>query len=200
MTTSKAGGRSTSGRMRIGGMAQLVSNLNRWGQNIKAVTIDRGLLKCGIYLYNESQKQVPIVTGNLRASGFVVTKRGPSRKGQSFKIKMIDRLKRDHDEMLGLAQSLAAKANGVAVGYSAVYALRTHENPYAGRTHGISPSGKKYLPGRTKSGKISTRKTYSTVGKWKFLEDPMKHNQVAFLYILLKEAQGAAKGMQFKTR
>lgn len=39
------------------------------------------------------------------------------------------------------------------------YALKVHENPRAGKTGGLSPSGKKY-------------KRWATVGQWKYLEIP----------------------------
>ena len=197
MANDRGGGRTRSARMRIGGMVQMVSNAARWSEQVKRATRGHGLVRCGIYLYNESQKQVPIVTGNLRASGFVVSGMKIHRKGRKFKQKMVERLNAEHPMVMSAAAGMASTKNGVAVGYSAVYGLRVHENPYAGRTHGFSPSGRKYSAGRTKSGRKSTRKTYSTVGKWKFLEDPMKHNQVAFLYILLQEARKAHQG-QFK--
>ena len=46
------------------------------------------------------------------------------------------------------------------------YALKVHENPRAGRTGGYSPSGKKYYP------RPGLPVPYSTVGQWKFLEQP----------------------------
>lgn len=40
------------------------------------------------------------------------------------------------------------------------YAASVHENPRAGRTGGVSPSGRKY-------------KSWAEVGEWKFLERPL---------------------------
>lgn len=57
------------------------------------------------------------------------------------------------------------------VGYTAEYAAAVHENPYAGRTGGQSSSGQRY-------------KNYSRVGKWKFLEDPVKHNTKMIVSII----------------
>lgn len=45
------------------------------------------------------------------------------------------------------------------VGFGAVYAAPVHENPRAGRTHGVSPSGRRY-------------KYWAKVGQWHFLEEP----------------------------
>lgn len=47
---------------------------------------------------------------------------------------------------------------------SAPYALAVHENPRAGKTGGVSPSGRQYA--RTKKGKGLWAKT----GQWKYLE------------------------------
>jgi hypothetical protein len=44
-------------------------------------------------------------------------------------------------------------------GASAPYALSVHENPRAGKTGGVTPSG-------------SQRDTWATVGQWKYLEQP----------------------------
>lgn len=50
----------------------------------------------------------------------------------------------------------------VGAGNNAVrYALSVHENPRAGKTGGISPSGKKY-------------KAWARTGQWKYLETPAK--------------------------
>ena len=45
----------------------------------------------------------------------------------------------------------------VDIGYSAPHAKRTHENPRAGKTRGISPSGRHYHK-------------WATKGQWKWLE------------------------------
>lgn len=46
-------------------------------------------------------------------------------------------------------------------GPAAPYAAAVHENPRAGKTGGISPSGRRY-------------KRWATVGQWKYLEIPFK--------------------------
>lgn len=43
--------------------------------------------------------------------------------------------------------------------FGAVYAEAVHENPRAGKTHGVSPSGRRY-------------KHWAEVGEWHFLETP----------------------------
>lgn len=52
----------------------------------------------------------------------------------------------------------------VELGYggpAAPYAHAVHENPRAGKTGGVSPSGKRY-------------KTWAKVGQWKYLEQPFE--------------------------
>lgn len=49
----------------------------------------------------------------------------------------------------------------VDLGFGGPYALAVHENPRAGHTGGLSPSGRPY-------------KHWATVGEWKFLETPWK--------------------------
>ena len=53
-----------------------------------------------------------------------------------------------------------------ALGFTAIYAAKVHENIRSGNTGGASPSGKSYREG-----------SYSTVGQWKFLETPLKETK-----------------------
>ncbi len=59
----------------------------------------------------------------------------------------------------------------VIVGYggaAAAYALAVHENPRAGHTGGLSPSGRQY-------------QHWASVGEWKYLETPFKARVSGFL-------------------
>lgn len=83
------------------------------------------------HILNESQeKYVPVVSGDLKDSGFV---RPAGRSHRDVRA---------------------------VIGYDSPYAAVTHENPRAGKTRGMSPSGKPYTE-------------WSSVGTWKFLEKPM---------------------------
>lgn len=94
-------------------------------------------------LYREAERimalakseYVPVVTGALRSSGHV---QKPKFLGSTVTV------------TLGFG------------GASASYALEVHENPRAGKTYGMSPSGFPYPPG-----------TWSKVGQWKFLTEPV---------------------------
>lgn len=87
---------------------------------------------------------VPVDTGELRASGYVAP---PERR---------------------------AGAVRVTAGFSAPYAARVHENPRAGRTGGLSPTGKRY-------------RTWAKVGQWKFLEEPMRRNASKHVAIVARK-------------
>lgn len=54
------------------------------------------------------------------------------------------------------------------IGFSAAHARRTHENPRAGKTGGVSPSGRPY-------------KKWAQVGGWKFLERPFLASEGRFV-------------------
>lgn len=72
----------------------------------------------------------------------------------------------------------------VEVGYTAVYALQVHENPRAGKTGGISPSGAKYKPP-----KGSTQIAWARKGEWKFLEEPFHSKQRLILRAIMREVK-----------
>ncbi|MEY4955952.1 MAG: hypothetical protein RL409_209, partial [Gemmatimonadota bacterium] len=70
----------------------------------------------------------------------------------------------DQSTLQGKAFVDEAKVEGGRVsldlGYKGPYAAAIHENPRAGKTGGVSPSGRKY-------------QHYATTGGWKFLELPL---------------------------
>ena len=81
------------------------------------------------------------------------------------------------------------KGPAVEVGFTAFYAPFVHENPRAGKTGGESPRGIKYKAPILPSGKRSTEAVFSVVGKWKFLEDPLKKNVHRILEIIRGKAK-----------
>ena len=89
-----------------------------------------------------SRPLVPVVTGALRASALVYP---PRIEGNMISV------------VFGYG------------GQSIVYAAITHENPRAGRTGGVSPTGRRYPPG-----------SYATTGQWHFLSDPVREIQATF--------------------
>lgn len=97
--------------------------------------IGMAITKEANFIMSDSKSNyVPVDTGALRNSGFVEL---PKRAGNKISVS------------LGYG------------GTAAKYAARVHENPRAGKTGGMSPSGSKY-------------KTWSKVGQWKYLEIPFR--------------------------
>ncbi len=81
------------------------------------------------------------------------------------------------------------KGPGCEIGFTASYAPFVHENPRAGKTGGFSPKGVAYKAPINPSGKRSTQAVFSVVGKWKFLEDPLKKNARRILVIIKESAK-----------
>ena len=100
--------------------------------------IDRGLYKWGEQTMGQikGDPAVPVMDGNLRASGVVL----PVERNGTL-----------HTLTMGFG------------GPSAPYAVKIHENPRAGKTGGVSPSGRRY-------------KKWAQVGAYKYLEGPMAAN------------------------
>jgi hypothetical protein len=85
---------------------------------------------------DSKEKFVPVDKGNLKSSGHVAKPK------------------------------ISAQGASVELGYggpSAPYALAVHENPRAGKTGGVSPSGAQYT-------------TWAQTGGWKYLETPFKQH------------------------
>jgi hypothetical protein len=162
----------------VRGLDEVQRNLAKALREMEGAALE-GLVAGGQMVRKESQKLTPIVTGNLRGSAFVVWKGGET----------IERGTVPED-----ARSAAGREQPtVAVGYAAVYAANVHENPRAGKTGGASPSGRKYVPGRLPSGRMSERIVYSEKGEWKFLETALKVNADRFLRIVAARVRKALK-------
>lgn len=115
----------------IKGLEALEKKLRKLGE-VGVQEVKRTLYTEAEAIMTKSKALVPVVTGALRGSGFVEL---PKTSGSTLSVTM-----------------------GYG-GPAAKYALIVHENPRAGKTKGVSPSGKKY-------------KRYSKVGQWKYLEQP----------------------------
>lgn len=92
---------------------------------------------------DSQENHVPVMDNMLRASAYVTSGRDASagkRRG-----------------------SVWAK-----MGFSAPHARAVHENPRAGKTGGVSPTGQRY-------------KKWAKVGHWKYLERPLHASERRFL-------------------
>ena len=116
----------------VTGARELEASLRRLG--IEAgPAIEKGVAETGQRILGDSLELVPVDRGTLRATG--------------------------HSEV-----TRTKKAVSVVVAYggpAARYALAVHENPRAGKTMGLSPSGKKY-------------RSWAKVGQWQYLAQPFK--------------------------
>lgn len=116
----------------VTGLTALMQRLQALAANAP-LAVAEGLAEQAEAVMTESKANyVPVDTGTLRASGYVEP---PVILGQDVRVT--------------LGYGGAAQA----------YALSVHENPRAGHTMGLSPSGRKY-------------RHWAQVGEWKYLETP----------------------------
>lgn len=174
----------------VTGLDNIMRNLNKEIGQIKNRT-QAGITDAALFIKDGSKKDVPVVTGNLRNSAFIVT---PTRTNSNavFKNDKTGKMAMHHSATVAESKAKTIGTIPVAeVGYTAVYAANVHENPRAGKTEGISPSGTLYRAPINPSGKRSTMKLYSTVGKWHWLQDFILHNAKEILRKI--EARGKIK-------
>jgi hypothetical protein len=155
---------------RVEGADTIVKNLLRSTEFIGEQSI-RGLTLGALRVNKESKQEVPVREGNLRASGFVVNPTdGEVGSSGAFRGAGAGKAATDHQRFLAESKALVSalttrSLTAVAVGFSAFYALFVHENPNAGAAG--------YDPSKDKKG-MKARGVHSRVGKYKFLEDPLK--------------------------
>lgn len=137
----------------VSGTERLQAVFQELGAEAPRATGD-ALYQWGASVMQDSRANyVPVDTGVLRASGHV-----------------------EQPVVRGTQASVRFGYGGVA----APYALSVHENPRAGKTGGVSPSGRPY-------------RHWARVGEWKFLETPMKQH-VRRLPLLLARALNTMLG------
>ena len=111
----------------------MLKNLNKEVQAIEGRTL-KGLIRASIIVRRSMDKNspmIPVDTGNLRASWFVVTSKGATQRGRnpSFKGDDASEMSTDHSS-LTRKTAVAAKSMGkpvVILGFSANYAWYVHE-------------------------------------------------------------------------
>jgi len=174
---------------KITGLENVVANLNREMSIIEGACL-RGLVVAGLEIRRDAQKLTPVVTGNLRNSVYVASPAqveagaNPDFK-DGDKPGLAAQLAAEHTASIasGVAACSSATKPEVHVRYSAYYAPWVHENPRAGKTGGVSPSGRKYREG-----------TYSVVGQWKFLQSAIENNMAKLLSIIATFASKKIRG------
>lgn len=172
------------------GLDEVINNLNKEIKKIKGRS-QAGLYLGGQHIRRESQKQCPVVTGNMKNSAFVVSPEAITGSQPAFKGKQAGDMKSQHAKVVEFQQQVLknVRTPAVAVGYSALYAPIVHENPRAGAAKWDDPSYKAPSAGLTESGKKSKRITAAEGGKYKFLEDPIKSEQKMVFDIIKKKAK-----------
>lgn len=154
-------------------MEKVLKNLEKEINKVYNKTSE-GMILAMLDTLRRAMKLCPVASsGNLRASGYVLWGKRSPKKAANFKDTVFSRpsaaeMDSQHasviDETRGqIFDGVGMKPRGGAIGFSAAYALKTHENPRAGNTDGASPSGAKYPEG-----------SYAVVGQYKFLETPFK--------------------------
>jgi hypothetical protein len=153
----------TSIRLSQASLEDVQNNLKKEFSKINHAT-GQGFLRAGLFLLRQSKKQVPVDTGNLRASGFLVVRTRPGRvvthRGNVNLIKsrftpykkwVIANTKvRTEDERQAASNELQGiNTFGFSIVYSAVYAAVQHEEPAY----------------------------YHEVGNWKYLQKPMMEHK-----------------------
>jgi len=161
------------------GIDTVIKNLNKKIKEIEGAS-QKGLTRAALKVRRRAQKKAPIDTGNLKASAYTISGSGKAAAGGSPSFKDDDALtmQEQHDSTLSEALGRAMKEEGpyAEVGFSAVYAWAVHENPRAGQTGGVSPSGRPY-------------KSYAEKGEYKFLEKAFVESEKEILDIIQKEAR-----------
>jgi len=180
---------------RLIGTEKVLKNLNREIGKVEGDVL-AGVITAALFIRGRSQVKTPVVEGNLRNSAYVVSSSGSTNAGSSPKFtgrdsgNMATQHVGEMTKQRNIAKRSLKKFGPMAsIGYSAVYALAVHENPRAGKTGGFSPTGQKYTAGRNPSGRKSTRKVFSTVGQWKYLENPLNSNSKRVLAIIKNKAK-----------
>lgn len=133
------------------GDKELLAKLARLGSEAPRA-VERGMYRWAEETMGESkQNYVPVDTGQLRASGYVLSKTlqnvpAGAQPGP------------DATALVGGPEPVVVLGFG---GPATPYALAVHENPRSGKTGGLSPTGKRY-------------KAWARVGEWKYLQTPVQ--------------------------
>jgi hypothetical protein len=154
--------------------------------------------KIGLKVLGNAKRNVPVRTGNLRASGFVVTDIDTPEDGGGFKYgegQDVTKMEARHNVVRHKtkarteALSTSIKKYG-AVGFSAIYALAVHENVFAGKGGAAFDfNSETYTRGARRGRKKPVQYIHSKVGGWKFLEYALRDTKPLFPKIYKRETQ-----------
>jgi len=152
----------------VTGINEVLNTLNKEIEKIGGATLD-GLIEAAITIQRDmeaSTPKIPVDTGNLRSSQFIVTSKGmvPEGSGPTFKGEDSGKLSSGHASTLSNEKAaILGKKPAVSMGFTANYATIVHEN---------------------------TEATFIRPGAGaKFLEKAIKRNQRNILQIIAKKAR-----------
>ena len=103
----------------VSGIDEALADIDKALMNVKGVS-QKGLWEAGLKVMNSAQKRLKdsVITGNLRASGYVRSEKTLDRPDES-------RLIQDKSDPI---PSDSIPELGVEMGFTALYALYAHEN------------------------------------------------------------------------
>ena len=119
--------------LKLQGLDNVLKNLNKEVQGIENRSL-KGLIRGSIIVRRSMEKQmpkIPIDTGNLRSSFFIVSSKGGSHAGStpSFEGKNKAQLQAGHVSTVSeYKEKIKSGQSSVVLGFSANYALFVHEN------------------------------------------------------------------------
>jgi hypothetical protein len=174
---------------KLTGFDKVMKNLNKEIAKIEGVCLS-GLIKAAVVIRNDMDKTpplIPINTGNLRASWFVVTRNSTESDPPNFEGDDAPKLDSQYGSVTGTSKMYLNKLNvpAIVLGFTAHYAWYVHEMVganFAGPAHKIKYTG---------SGKITpdTLKYTRRAGAGaKFFESSLKRNSGKIIEIIKRDA------------
>ena len=154
---------------KLAGLDKVITKLNREVSKIEGRTL-KGLIRAAIVVRRSMDKvspKIPVDTGNLRQSFFLIDSEGKTRMGTTPSFagdKPWTMFKAHKKTVMGLADLVSPSGPFVLLGFSAKYAIHVHEMPtsYNFTREGSGP---------------------------KFLENALDRNILEILYNISKEAK-----------
>ncbi len=173
-------------RTRLKGLDQVLRKLNQEVQKIEGRTL-KGLIRAGILVRRSMDKEspkIPVDTGNLRQSFFLITSEGKVQMGKqpSFAGQKPWTAYKAHKKSISEIANVSGPSGPfIQLGFSAAYSVHVHE--MVGRS-GMAKRGLSNM--RKGIGDINWKRKGSGP---KFLENAIDRNILEIVYIIAKEAK-----------
>lgn len=177
------------------GLGNVLKNMNILIDTMEERNI-KGMIKATILVRRSMEKEspkIPIDTGNLRASWFVVTSQGKIASGKSpnFKGEKANIATSDHNESKGRNKFIAQASGmpGIIMGFSANYAFFVHE--MVGVSDIRTGKGKEQISplSKTQRSSFGVARFRRPGSGPKFLEAAIKRNAGKILKVIADESR-----------